>query len=77
MQAELKPCPGYYEKLKERDRAKKPYRTDTSPCWLCCPNCKSKQTIEGMQFRKDVIEASQFCSKCGQRIDWSEEVTNE
>lgn len=53
-----------YEKLKERDRAKKPegkavflnYRTGV------CPICGN-----------GVISAFAFCDECGQRIDWSEQ----
>lgn len=61
-----------YEKLKEKDRAKKPdlegdgYDPDGNmvyDTWIC-PNCEKRYEVDYDDY--------DFCPKCGQRIDWGE-----
>lgn len=56
-----------YERLKERDRAKKPSSVDDEMGYFICPNCG------GAIYYSDEKESQEFCLTCGQRIDWSEE----
>lgn len=58
-----------YERLKERDRAKKPIidgAVGMGGDEIRCPSCGWA-----------IGEKQKYCDGCGQRIDWSEEVTHE
>lgn len=60
-----------YEKLKERDKAKRPSCVDDSMGCFMCANCGGEIYYSGEK------ESHEFCLICGQRIDWSEEVADE
>lgn len=73
----VRSCMPKYERLKERDRAKRPdlegdgYDPDGNMVYdtWSCPNCETKYEVD--------YDDHDFCPKCGQRIDWSEEGEHE
>lgn len=59
-----------YEKLKERDSAKR-LNVEAETGYYVCPTCRSAISSG------DESEVYKCCFNCGQRLDWSEEGAKE
>ena len=46
--------------------------TDPSAVMLCCPRCRKRIPV-GYNIRQDTVSLPNFCGKCGQRLQYSEE----
>ena len=57
-----------FRKANEKQKQKKPKPNKLGSLYCQCPNCLSSLLFEDNDFSKN-----NYCSNCGQAIDWDEE----